>query len=492
MCQALIGILLAAGGLAVSAAGAAAERPDPLNVLFIAVDDLRPELGCYGVPLVKTPHIDRLAARGLLFDRAYCQQAFCNPSRASLLTGRRPDTTGAYDLETDFRTRLPDVVTLPQHFMQHGYHSQGLGKIFHNRKDDAPSWSVPFVDPQLEHSIYGPAGREATTQRQRAAREAGKPWRWIDGVRGPVTEAADVADEDLPDGKTATRAVALLGELRDRPFFLAVGFHKPHLPFVAPRRYWDLYSPDELALATNPEPGRAAPPCAFHDWTAELRGYEGVPDEGPMSEDQARRLLHGYLAAISYADAQVGRVLEALDRNGLADRTVVVLWSDHGWHLGDHGLWGKQTVFERATRVPLVIAIPGQPTAGRRTAALVELVDLYPTLAELCHLPVPEGLEGTSLAPLLTDPDRPWKQAAFSQQPADLPGYGQAMGRSVRTDRYRFTEWTVPGRDFHAAELYDYQTDPLEAVNRAGDPSLADVEQNLARILHDGWQAAKP
>lgn len=492
MCQTPIGTVLAACGLLFSTAAAAAERPDRLNVLFIAVDDLRPELGCYGVPLVKTPHIDRLAARAMLFDRAYCQQAFCNPSRASLLTGRRPDTTGVYDLQTDFRTRLPDVVTLPQHFMRQGYHSQGLGKIFHNRMDDAPSWSVPFVDPQLECPVYGPAGRKATAERQRAAREAGLPWRWADGVRGPVTEAADVADDDLPDGKTAARAVELLGQLRDRPFFLAVGFHKPHLPFVAPARYWEMYSDRDLALATNPEPGRDSPPCAFHDWTAELRGYEGVPDEGPMSEPQARRMIHGYLAAISYADAQVGRVLDALDANGLADRTVVVLWSDHGWHLGDHGLWGKQTVFERATRVPLAIAVPGHTTAGRRTSALVELVDLYPTLAELCGLPLPDGLEGRSLVPLLADPERPWKRAAFSQQPAELPGYGRAMGRSVRTDRYRFTEWTVSGRDFRAEELYDYQADPLETVNRAGDATLATLKQELKGILHAGWRAAEP
>jgi iduronate 2-sulfatase len=492
MDRAHMGIVFAAFSLVISAAPASEIPPDRLNVLFIAVDDLRPELGCYGDQHVKSPHIDRLAACGLLFERAYCQQAFCNPSRASLLTGRRPDTTGAYDLETDFRTRLPNAITLPQHFKQHGYHSQGLGKIFHNRKDDAASWSVPFWDPQLENPIYGPAGREATVERQRAAREAGRPARWSDGVRGPVTEAAEVADDDLPDGKTAARAVELLGQLKDRPFFLAVGFHKPHLPFVAPKRYWDLYTEQDLVLATNPEPGRNSPPCAFHDWKAELRGYEGVPDEGPMSERQARRMIHGYLAAISYADAQVGRVLEALEANGLADRTVVVLWSDHGWHLGDHGLWGKQTVFERATRVPLVIAVPGQSTRGLRTRALVELVDLYPTLAELCGLPLPDGLEGTSLAPLLAEPERAWKRAAFSQQPADLPGYGQAMGRSVRTDRYRFTEWSVPNRDFRAHELYDYQTDPREAVNRAGDPELTDLEQDLKRILRAGWRASKP
>lgn len=469
-----------------------APRPDRLNVLFIAVDDLRPELGCYGTPLVKSPHIDRLAARGLVFTRAYCQQAFCNPSRASLLTGRRPDTTGVHDLVVDFRTALPDVETLPQHFMQQGYHAQGLGKIYHNKKDDAASWSVPFWDAQVEHSVYGPGGRRAMAERQKAAREAGRPWRWEDGVKGPFFDDPDVDDDDLPDGKTAARAVALLEQLRDRPFFLAVGFHKPHLPFVAPRKYWDLYRAEDLPLAANPAPGRHAVPCAFHDWQAELRGYLGMPEAGPMPEAEARRMVHGYYAALSYADAQVGRLLDALDATGLADRTVVILWGDHGWHLGDHGLWGKETAFERATRVPLIVAVPGQAAAGRTTDALVELVDVYPTLVDLCGLPVPEGLEGTSFVPLLADPDRTWKRGAFSEQPRDLPGFGTALGRSVRTPRYRFTEWTVAGRDYRACELYDYEADPLETVNLAGDPAVAEIERKLADLLHAGWRGALP
>lgn len=484
-------LMLAVVSLSAAAADAAS-RPTRLNVLFIAIDDLRPELGCYGTPIVKSPHIDRLAARGLVFARAYCQQAFCNPSRASLLTGRRPDTTGVHDLVVDFRTALPDVVTLPQHFMQQGYHAQGLGKIYHNKKDDPASWSVPSWDAQLEHSVYGPGGRRATAERQRAAREAGRPWRWEDGIKGPFSDAPDVDDEELPDGKTAARAVALLRELRDLPFFLAVGFHKPHLPFVAPRKYWDLYREEEMPLAANPEPGRNAVPCAFHDWQAEARGYLGIPEAGPMPEAQARTMIHGYYAALSYADSQVGRLLEALDANGLADRTVVILWGDHGWHLGDHGLWGKETAFERATRVPLIVAVPGQAAAGRTTDALVELVDVYPTLVDLCGLPVPEGLEGTSFVPLLTNPDRAWKRAAFSEQPRDLPGYGMALGRSVRTPRYRFTEWTVAGRDYRARELYDYDSDPLETANRAGDPAVAEIERELAELLHAGWRGALP
>jgi iduronate 2-sulfatase len=483
--------LVAMGCLSVTAAEPGS-RPERLNVLFIAVDDLRPELGCYGTPMVKSPNIDRLAARGLVFDRAYCQQAFCNPSRASLLTGRRPDTTRVYDLVVDFRTALPDVVTLPQHFMQQGYHAQGLGKIYHNKMDDAASWSVPFWDAQLETPVYGPGGRRATAERQKAAREAGRPWRWEDGVKGPFYDDPDVEDDALPDGKTAARAVALIEELRDRPFFLAVGFHKPHLPFVAPRKYWDLYPPEDLPLAPNSEPGRNAVPCAFHDWEPEARGYLGMPEEGPMSEAQARTMIHGYYAAISYADAQVGRLLDALDANGLTDRTLVILWGDHGWHLGDHGLWGKQTAFERATRSPLIIAVPGQASAGTTTDALVEFVDIFPSLVELCGLPMPEGLEGTSFVPLLADPSRAWKRGAFSQQPRELPGYGTAMGRTVRSPRYRFTEWTVENRDYRARELYDYQADPLETVNLAGDPAMEQIERELADLLHAGWRGALP
>ena len=350
----LSGVALLGGALALSAA------TNRLNVLFIAVDDLRPELGCYGVPIIKSPNLDQLAARGLVFQRAYCQQAFCSPSRSSLLTGRRPDTTKVYDLEADFRTALPGVVTLPQYFKQQGYHSQGMGKIYHNKKDDAISWSVPHWDAQTENPIYGPKGRQATRDRQAAARAAGRPHRWEDGVKGPFYDDPDIPDDALPDGKTAERAMAVLREIKDRTFFLAVGFHKPHLPFVAPKKYWDLYSEPELALATNPLPGRNAPPCAFHDGPPNC-GYLGMPRKGELTEAQARKLIHGYYAAISYADAQVGRLLHELDRLGLRDKTIVLLWGDHGWHLGDHGLWGKQTNFENATRAPMILSVPGNP-----------------------------------------------------------------------------------------------------------------------------------
>jgi iduronate 2-sulfatase len=468
------------------------QATNKFNVLFIAVDDLRPELGCYDAPIIKSPNMDRLAARGMVFNRAYCQQAFCNPSRSSLLTGRRPDTTKVHDLETEFRTALPDVVTLPQYFKQRGYHSQGLGKIYHNRMDDAASWSVPHWDAQTENPIYGPKGRQATRERMAEARAQGKPSRWQDGVKGPFWDDPDVADDALPDGKTTERAVAILREIKDKPFFLAVGYHKPHLPFVAPKKYWDLYSEDELQLATHPFPGRNVPSCALHDWAAELRGYIGIPEKGAMPEAQARKMIHGYHATISYVDAQIGRLLDELDRLGLRDNTIVFLWGDHGWHLGDHGLWGKETNFEKATRVPMIISVPRQTTAGRKTDALVELVDVYPTLLELCGLPEPDGLEGTSFTPLLENPKRLWKKAAFSQQPREIPGHGGAMGYSLRTARYRFTEWSLPGQDAIARELYDHQTDPLENENLAGNPKLARTVKELSELLRGGWQAALP
>jgi len=462
------------------------------NMLFIAVDDLRPELGCYGVPMIHSPNIDRLASRGLVFNRAYCQQAFCNPSRSSLLTGRRPDTTKVYDLIVNLREALPDVVTLPQYFKQHGYFAQGLSKIFHNNMDDTPSWSVPHWDPQNEGPIYGPKGQKATHDRMEKARAEGKPYRWKDGVKGPFYDDPDIADNALPDGKTADRAVAALNKIKDKPFFLAVGFHKPHLPFVAPKKYWDLYSEKELQLATNPLPGKNVPSCALNDWTAELRHYIGIPADGPLDEAEARKMIHGYYAAISYADAQVGKVLDELDRLGLRQNTIVILWGDHGWHLGDHGLWGKQTNFEKATRVPLILSIPGQKTSGKKTDALVELVDIYPTLVELCGLPMPSGLEGTSFSPLLKDPNRSWKKAAFSQQPREIPGHGDGMGYTLRTARYRFTEWSVPGQAYHMRELYDYKKDPLENENLAGNKKYADTEKELAEMLHQGWRAAVP
>ncbi|MFO8014612.1 MAG: sulfatase, partial [Phycisphaerae bacterium] len=348
-----------------SAARAAAE--DRLNVLFIAVDDLKPMLGCFGHQGIRSPHIDGLAARGTVLERTYCQQAVCGPSRASIMSGCRPDTTRIWGNRTPLRRAVPDVLTLCQHFKQSGYTTISLGKIYHHyMKDDPLGWSEPAERPSGEWKGRG----YLTPEAQAIAVKT-------DGGRGPAWECADAPDEAYPDGVVATEAVAALRRLKDRPFFLAVGFYKPHLPFNAPKKYWDMYPPETIDPADNPFKPKGAPDLAMTNW-GELRNYPGMPKQGDLTDDQARTLIRGYKACVSYTDAQVGRVLAELDRLGLAGRTVVVLWGDHGWHLGDHGLWCKHTNFESATRAPLILASP-RMDGGKRTRRLAEFVDIYPS-----------------------------------------------------------------------------------------------------------------
>jgi arylsulfatase A-like enzyme len=468
------------------------------NVLFIAVDDLKPNLGCYGNRLAISPNIDGLAARGLTFTRAYCQQAVCSPSRTSLLTGRRPDTTRVYDLQTHFRKALPDVITLPDQFRRNGYVTAAFSKIFHPGLDDRRAWTIPSWTPGAKLAWNSPeSAARAVKQEERLKakgwRTEGPPPRDDEDRvrRGPSWKDPDVADGELPDGQTADAVIAAMRELRGKPFFLAAGFLKPHLPFVAPKRYFDLYKNTRFTPADNPYAPKGAPAVAMHTF-GELRSYLDIPKEGPLPPGKDLELVRAYHAAVSYTDAQVGKLLAELDRLGLRDNTVVILWGDHGYHLGDHGLWNKHTNFEQATHAPLILSVPGQKTAGRKTAALAEFVDIYPSLCEICGVPKPEGLEGTSFAPLVANPERAWKKAAFSQYPRGVPGLGRAMGYSMRTDRYRFTEWTVPGKDFRAVELYDYQTDPQENVNLAVLPEHAGQVRQFAEMLHAGWRAAGP
>jgi iduronate 2-sulfatase len=467
-------------------AGPAAKK---LNVLFISVDDLRPALTCAGDPYAKTPHIDRLGQKGTVFMRAYCQQAVCSPSRSSLLTGRRPDSTRVYDLVTHFRSALPDVVTLPQFFRLQGYYVHGVGKIYHPGYDDKLSWSAPWEAAKGPN--FGPAGQkllaELVARAKQGKKDAGK-------VRGLAFEAPEVADGELKDGMAATRALELLRacKTRNEPFFLAVGFARPHLPFVAPKRYWDLYAGEPLPVATSSTPPKDAPPYA-PQLGGELRAYHNMPRTGALPLETARSLVHGYYASVSYMDAQVGRLLDALQELGLADSTVVILWGDHGWHLGDHGMWCKHTNYERATRSALVLRAPGQKAPGRTTDALVEFVDIYPTLTELCGLPRPEGVEGLSFAPLLDDARRPWKSAAFSQYPRSSKEDGPLMGYALRTENHRYVEWRL--RDsgtIVARELYDHRNDDSEDVNVASLPENRDVVAQLARQLAAGWKASLP
>ncbi|MEX2173377.1 MAG: sulfatase [Pirellulaceae bacterium] len=489
-CAALIALGLI--GSSPVAAQDAAQRP---NVLFIAVDDLRPDLGCYGHPEAKTPHIDALASRGMVFRRAYCQQAVCSPTRTSLLTGLRPDSTKVYDLETHFRDTIPNVVTLPQYFKSNGYHSAGMGKIYHGGLDDAKSWSEPHQNP-------GGAGYVLAENKQRIAagkaqgKAAGKKGKALNRAgRGAAFEMADVPDNAYADGSLAEMAVAKLGELKakQQPFFLAVGFVKPHLPFNAPKKYFDLYDPVALRLAANPQRPKDAPPFAITDF-GELRSYHGIPKEGPLDEPLARQLVHAYRAATSFTDANVGRLLAELDRLGLRENTIVILWGDHGWKLGEHGGWCKHTNVENDTRSPLILAAPAKMAATQPAYCdrLVEFVDIYPTLCDLAGLPLPKHLQGTSMQPLLGNPALPWKSAAFSQYPRMHAGR-RLMGYALRTDRYRYVEWQDrKSKAIVAQELYDHQTDPAENENVAVRAANKDLLAKLSAQLAAGWQGAKP
>jgi iduronate 2-sulfatase len=451
------------------------------NILFIAVDDLRPQLGCYGDQQAVTPHMDRLAQRGMLFLRAYCQQAVCNPSRASLMTGRYPDAIGVWDLQTHFRQHVPDVVTLPQHFRNHGYQAECIGKIYHDPRSnrDPASWSVP---EQLAFTSEV-RGKYASEENLRIYQPGGKPGR----EKAAATECADVPDEAYIDGRVADKAVQRLRALRglDQPFFLAVGFRRPHLPFSAPRKYWDVQQAGQVAKPADPLPPANVPDMALHDWK-ELRGYTDIPAHGPLTDSQTAHLRLGYYAAISYVDAQIGKVLNELERLELQDRTVICLWGDHGWHLGEHGLWGKTTNFELDTRAPLILAVPGQKTAGQSTRSLAEFVDIYPTLVQLCGLPPAPGVQGRSLLPVLENPAATVRATALSQFPRPFPGRPTHMGYSLRTDRYRYTRWqSLETGEVAARELYDHRVDPQETRNVAGQAAYAATVQELDDLLQE-------
>ena len=457
------------------------ERP---NVLFVVVDDLRLQLGCYRQSWVLSPNIDALAADGLLFERAYCQQATCAPSRSSVLSGCRPDTTRIYNLKVPLRTAMPDVLTLPQHFRNHGYETVSIGKVYHHAEDDPQGWSVPPWRAQGTWKGRGYLTDEAWEAILfRDEQEPDSPRKGI----GPAYECADVPDDAYADGGNAARAIEELRRLAGRPFFMALGLHKPHLPFNAPKRYWDLYAPEALPLAPNPFAPEGVTEYSLTNF-GELRGYVGMPKTGPVQDDLARTLLQGYCACVSYVDAQLGRVLTEMDRLKLRDNTVIVLWGDHGWKLGEHGSWSKHTNFEIDTNAPMILAAPATRGRGIRTAALAEFVDMYPTLCELCGVPTPEHLEGLRAVPLLADPGRPWKRAAFSQFPR-----GSVMGYTMRTERYRYTEWQDRrSGEVLAHELYDHEADDQENTNAADKPDNADLIRRLARQLGGGWRGALP
>jgi arylsulfatase A-like enzyme len=426
-----------------------------------------------------------------LFRRAYCQQAVCSPSRTSLLTGLRPDSTKVYDLVTHFRKTIPNVVTLPQRFKNEGYHVVGMGKIYHGSLDDPQSWSEPhrngggaaYVLPENQRIMAAAAA--ATKKGDKNAKKA--------TARGAPVEMADVPDSAYHDGSLADMAVEKLRMFKQgkQPFFLAVGFLKPHLPFTSPKKYWDLYDPQKLKAADNPFAPKNSLPYTLTDF-GELRAYEGVPKKGPVSEEMARQLVHGYRAATSFTDANIGRVLDALDQLDLRKNTIVVLWGDHGWKLGEHGSWCKHTNLENDTHTVLIVSAPGAKANGQACDRLVEFVDIYPTLCDLAGIPAPSRLEGTSMRPLLSDPAREWKSAAFSQYPRNYEGRA-LMGYAMATDRYRFVEWRDKNTgEALSHELYDHQTDPEENESLAASPQHQQLVKQLASQLKAGWPAAKP
>lgn len=457
--------------------GQEADAKSRPNVLFIAVDDLRPQLGCFGHDQMHSPNIDSLAKSGVQFDRAYCNVPVCGASRCSLMSGLRPthERFKSYKDHVDEQADTPR--TLADHFKGHGYHTVSWGIIYHHLNDDLDGWSEKPMHPRPEGLFGWQAYR--TKENRELLESRGKEKK----RHALAYEAADCDDAGYPDGYMADLAVKKLAELKqkDKPFFFGVGFWKPHLPFNAPRKYWDLYKRDEIDLADNPFRPKGAPDRAMHNW-GELRQYANIPAKGPVSEDMARTLIHGYYACVSYTDAQVGKLLNALKKLGLEDNTIVVLWGDHGWQLGEHGLWCKHANFETSLHAPLIIRAPGIKPA--RTERLTEFVDIYPSLATLCDLPVPKACEGTSLVPLMKQPDRAWKSATFSMY---------AGGVSMRTDRYRYTEWPIQlnGPVQHRM-LYDHEKDPAENTNLAVMPEHEKLVERLHEQLRAGWQKAKP
>lgn len=485
------------------------------NILFIPVDDLRPEFGAYGNGYVITPNMDQIAKQGVTFTHTYCQQAVCNPSRGSLLTGLRPDSIRVWDLRTLFRDNLPDVVTLPQYFKQNGYHTVGLGKTFHNDDPDTISWSeVPMhIDgfPFDPDAVYvNEENQKGLTDKIAALKAKGISkldpcGHWY--VKTVSSEISDKGDDAYYDGAQTTEAIKILKRMKaqDKPFFLSVGYYRPHLPFNVPKKYWDMYDHDSIPLAENQFVPEGVPAYLIHG-DAELRGYSDFsdlpyPQDEPLDIDRQKEIKHGYYASVTYTDAQIGRLMKALNDLGLAENTIVVLWGDHGWKLGEHNGWAKQTTYEIDTHVPMIFSGAGVKAKGKQCSALTEFVDIYPTLCDMAGIPIPDYLQGTSVAPLLENPDLEWKDGAFSQ--FLLGRYGRTtnipfeqMGYALRTDSFRYVEWyrwvDDTKKEFLRAELYDHEIDPQENKNRAEDSKYKATVEKLAQQLKAGWRNAKP
>jgi len=459
------------------------EKP---NILFISIDDLRPELGCYGNAQIKSPSIDKLASEGLVFNRTYCQQPICMASRASLMSGLRPDTLNIYNCES-LQEDAPGILTLDQHFENNGYEIWAAGKIYHHGIDYEVQFGDAYHKVETEQVGRGYLSPEAIkiveeydTWYQENRNQAG-------GGRGPAFEWPDVPDNTYHDGKMTDMAIDKLADLKtsDKPFFMAVGYKKPHLPFNAPKKYWDMY--DEIEEADNPyQPENVSE--YFNYNFGELRNYYGIPKGNASFSDSLNRTLkHGYYACVSYIDAQIGRLLQGLEANGLAKNTIIILWGDHGWKLGEHNMWCKHTQFHLDNHVPMIVKIPGQKAL--KSDALVEFVDIYPSLCELAGLELPTHLQGTSFVPLIKNPDKKWKEGALSYWPESnrTDPENVVMGYSIQTHRYRYTEWVkVSTGELLARDLFDHQNDPHENNSIANDPENEGLMQELSKMLDKG------
>lgn len=546
ICRTAIGLLLMLISVSMHAQkqNKDAKEVNKPNIVFIAIDDLRPELGSYGSEIAISPNLDKLAAQGLQFNNAYCQQAICGPSRASVLTGMRPESSGVTHNYIKIRDQFPDVVTLPQHFKNNGYETVYAGKIFHHGdKDEELSWSRrPVVHPlKGKQEILGTSGFALQENRDKKNKVRKAMFAKYGDVAkfglamGAAYESADVPDNTYVDGYNTDLAIATMKEMvnkGDKPFFLGLGMNKPHLNWIAPKKYWDMYNPNDILLTNQkagPEDGAA---MGLHP-SFELRVRDGIPKKGDLDPKLERTLMHAYLACISYVDAQIGRMVKALEEAGVRDNTIIIVWSDHGYHLGDMGVWGKATNYEIATRVPMMIWTPNmiEKNRGTKTNALVELVDMYPTLCELAGLDKPNYLDGTSFMPLIKQPYMPWKTAVFSQFPSPaLREWGSIplrqgmretyfgpllkeveeriiiqqkekwnrelfendlVGYAMRTEQYRLVAWKnrkTPHEYPLFIELYDHNTDPAESVNIAKENKLI-VDKLLVQFNenHESW-----
>jgi len=488
------------------------------NILFVSIDDLGPNLGSYDNKYIKSPNLDEFAQNGMTFRNTYCQAAVCAPSRASLMTGLRPDSTRVWHLGDKFREIHPDIVTLPQHFNSNGYHTVCIGKIFHNYMPDSISWDEPDLRPSqylrpewLKRDGETFYVNKETQKKQEIKRNelvSKKLDYYADGWNnGPAWEMEDVHDSAYFDGAQTELAKRTLTRLskNEKPFFMALGYFRPHLPFAVPKKYWDLYDRDSLPLASNPYLPKQSPIMSMNSMY-ELRGYDGFskikhPSENVMAEDTARILKQGYYASVSYVDTQFGKIIQHLKELDIYDNTIIIIWGDHGWKLGEHNGWCKQTNYNIDIHVPMIICSPNQPNKGKQTFELTELVDIYPSLCELAGITPPTYLQGTSFVPLIKEPNRSWKKAAFSQfhrRPKVTPDGGRYMGYSIRTKDYHYVEWYEWDENikekgkYVVNELYDINNDPEENNNISNYSANKEIIEQLALQLSGGWKEAIP